>query len=186
MSTLTVKEAALYFYGTSARGLTLQARDLMVTCELADAGSFPTLGGPYQAGDNVNISGQLAGEQTLRHGPVYFNGKRYATLHFEGSLVVTAAPFVVPPLSSSPVDIRTAFGLSGTLKAYASSNISGNGGPAVFEYGLNGKGYATAHFSSPHPAGNQQVTEILSLFYYCTPCHGARLSNWLRCLLARD
>jgi len=167
-STVKISEAVLYFYGINARGFTLRAKNLMATLNLADSGSFPVLGA-YKAGEVINISGTLAGEQTLHSGPAYYDGKRYPKLFYEGSLVFNANRFALPPDSSHSVSIRVPFAFTGNLKAYESSNISGGGGPAVFDVVLSGKGQATANFGASYNVGSGRARDILTLFYYFLP-----------------
>lgn len=170
MSSLNVNEAVLYFYGTNAHEFTLHTRHLMATLYLSDTGSFP-VDRPCRADDVVNLSGLLAGGQTLRHGPAYYNGKRYSKLFYEGSVAFNATPFSLPPDSALPVSIRTRFRLAGNLKAYESDNISGGGGPPVFDVTLGGNGHATANFGASYDSGSSQIRDTLALFYYCSRSH---------------
>jgi len=175
-----VREGLLCIYSTSGRVLTLSAGELIATFNLGDTGSFP-VPGIYSAGDSVNISGNLAGDQTLRFGPAHYNNKNYSQLWYEGVLAFTAKPFVLPPSSTVSISLHTPFTFTGNLKAYESNNISGGGGPAVFDLDLTGKGQATAIFS----ASNNNARSVMTLLYYFTPCHGFSLCNWLRCRFSR-
>ncbi len=183
MTTLRVTEGLLFFYGLTGRGLTLQTKDLMATLELADTGSFPIPSNPYKAGDVINISGNLAGDQTLRNGPAYYNGTSYPKLWYEGSLEFHARPITAPGDSSNPVAIRTTFKFSGNLRAYQSNNISGGGGPAVFDVALIGRGRATVHLGTSHDVGGGTlVRDARAWLYYFSSCH-ASLCRWIRCAL---
>lgn len=153
MATLKVTEGLLFFYGISGRGLTLHTKHLMATLELGDTGSFPIPGNPYGAGDIINISGKLSGGQTLQSGPVYYNGTSFAKLWYEGSLEFHVRNITAPADSSQSVSKRAAFKFSGSLKAYQSNNVSGGGGPAVFDVKLAGKGQATVHLGISYGLG---------------------------------
>ncbi len=169
MATLKVNGGILFFYGTTGRGLTLQTKNLMATFDLGDTGSFSIPSGPHQSGEVVDISGNLAGDQTLRSGPAYHKGKKYPKLWYEGSLEFSAVPLTVPGDSARPVAVRTRFTFQGTLKSFLSSNISGQGGPAVFDMALTGGGTATAFFSASHSAGaNLLVRDVLAQSYSFT------------------
>jgi len=171
-----VREGLLHIFPSFGRGLTLKAGEMIATFSLSDTGSFP-VPGIYSAGDSLNISGNLAGDQTLRFGPAHYGDRNYAQLWYEGALAFTARPFILPPGSSAPLTIHTPFTFAGSLKGYESSNISGGGGPAVFDLALAGKGQATATFSAP----NNGARSIMVLFYYFTPCHRVSFVDWLRC-----
>lgn len=169
MTIANVTGGVLFFYGIEGRGLTVQAKDLMTTFDLADTGSFSVPSGPHKAGDIINISGNIAGGQTLRFGPVYYKGTSYPKLWYEGSLEFRAAPITVPRDSSQPVAVHTRFTLEGTLKAYKSNNISGGGGPAVFDVALTGRGKTTAYFDASHDAGlHKLVRDVRAWFYSFT------------------
>lgn len=166
MPTLKVSGGILFFYGTTPRGLTLQTKNLMTTFDLGDTGSFSIPSGPHQSGEVVDISGNLAGDQTLRVGPAYYEGTKYPKLWYEGSLEFHAVPLTVPGVSALPVAVCTRFTFAGTLKAYLSNNISGGGGPAVFDVALTGGGVATAYFSASRSAGaNLLVRDVLTQSY---------------------
>lgn len=185
MIPLDVTEGVLLFYGITARGLTLRAKDLGATFDLADTGSFSIPSNPLKAGDAINISGNLAGGQTLRSGPAYYEGEVYSKLWYEGSLEFHATPVIVPPDSSNPVAIRTPFKFMGNLKAYQSNNISGGGGPAVLDIALIGRGQATADLCASYDDGaGGLVREVCAWFYYFSPCHFS-LRHWIRCALSR-
>lgn len=153
MTTLRVTAGQLVFYGVSGRGFTLKTSNLIATLDLADTGSFPIPGGPYPAGSLIDASGNLAGEQTLRNGPAYFGGTSYPRLWYEGSLSITARLVPAPGNSSAPVAVRTRFTLRGTLRAFQSSNISGGGGPAVFDVALVAKGRSTVVLGASYDVG---------------------------------
>lgn len=169
MATLKVNGGILFFYGTTGRGLTLQTKNLMATFDLGDTGSFSIPSGPHRAGEEVDTSGNLAGDQTLRFGPAYHEGKQYPKLWYAGSLAFRAVPLTVPHDSARPVAVRTRFTFEGTLKAFLSNNISGQGGPAVFDVALTGGGTATAFFSASHSAGaSLLVRDVLAQSYSFT------------------
>jgi hypothetical protein len=87
-----VTGGSLCLIGSSGRDFNFEAKDLTVTVSLGDAGSFPIVAGAVTAGSSFNPSGTLAGEQTLRFGPVDFQGVSYASLFFSGSLQFAANP----------------------------------------------------------------------------------------------
>jgi len=184
MTPLDVNEGLLFFYGITGRGLTLRTKDLMATFDLADTGSFSIPSNPLKAGDIINISGILAGGQTLRSGPAYYQGTSYSKLWYEGSLEFHATSITVPPDSSSPVAIGTAFTFKGNLTAYHSNNISGAGGPAVLDVALLGRGQATVSLCASYAGGNSLVRDVRTWFYYFLPCRFS-LRRWIRCTLSR-
>ena len=166
MATLKVTAGLLVFYGVSGRAFTLRAKNLVATLQLADTGSFPIPSVPYQAGNLINISGNLAGGQTLRNGPAYYNGTSYPKLWYEGSLVFTAQKIAAPGSSASPVSVQMPFKFKGTLKAYPSDNSSGGGGVAVFDVALAGKGEATAFLSASFDVGGGTLARNVRAWLY--------------------
>jgi len=126
---------------------------MMATLELGDTGSFPIPSNPYRTGDVINISGNLGGGQTLRSGPAYYNGTSFAKLWYEGSLEFHVRNIMAPAESSQPVMKRATFKFAGRLKAYQSNNGSGDGGPAVFDVKLVGKGQAFVHLGISYELG---------------------------------
>lgn len=164
MTNQTVIGGMLFFYGTAEHGLTLQTKDLMATFALADTGSFLIPNSPI-IGEIADVSGNLAGDQTLRFGSAYYEGTRYAKLWYEGSLEFRAAPITVPRHSSNPVAVRTRFAFEGTLTAYESNNVFGGGGPAVLDMVLAGGGTATAYFGAAHSVGSTLVRDLLAQCY---------------------
>lgn len=148
-----ITEGILFFYGTSGRGLTLHAKHLMATLELGDTGSFPIPSNPYRAGEIIDITGTLAGGQSLRNGPAYYNGASFPKLWYEGSLEFLVHDIISPADSSQPVAKYAAFRLRGNLRAYQANNVAGNGGPPVFDVRLVGKGRATVHLSPSRDLG---------------------------------
>lgn len=153
VATLNITEGILFFYGTSGRGLTLHAKHLMATLELGDTGGFPIPSNPYKAGDIIQITGTLGGGQTLRNGPAYYRGARYPKLWYEGTLQFLVRKIIAPADSPHPIAKRAAFRLKGNLRAYQANNIAGNGGPAVFDVRLVGKGRATVYLSASRDLG---------------------------------
>ena len=166
MTQSRITEGLLYFYGVSGRGFTLQTKNLMATLELGDTGSFPIPSNPYKAGDIINISGNLAGGQTLRSGPAYYNGTGYPKLWYEGSLEFRANPIAAPGDSSSRVAIRAPFKFKGNLKAYQSNNISGGGGPVVFHVALIGRGRATVNLGASYDVGGGTFARAARAWLY--------------------
>jgi hypothetical protein len=161
-----VTEGLLCFYGVAGRGFTLHTKNLMATFELGDTGSFPIPSNPYKAGDIIDISGNLAGGQTLRSGPCYYNGTSHPKLWYEGSFEFHAQPIAAPGNSSSPVAIRTPFKFKGSLRAYQSNNISGTGGPAVFDVALIGKGRATVNLGASYDVGGGTLGRAARAWLY--------------------
>jgi len=174
-----VNEGLLYIYSVSTHGLILKTKDLIANLNLGDSGSFP-VPNVYGAGATVNLSGNLAGDQTLRNGPGYYQTRSYSTLWYEGALAFTATPFVLPAASSSALSITTPFTLSGNLKGFESNNINGNA-PQVFDVTLTGKGQLTAKFS----AATSGARSLQTLFFYFTPCHRMSFLDWFVCRLLR-
>jgi hypothetical protein len=157
----------LFFYGIGARGLTLQSKNLLVTFDLGDSGSFSLPNGPYPAAAAIKLSGNLTGDQTLHFGPAYYAGTQYATLWYEGSLQFKVAKLLAPAASSQPVTAKTKFTFKATLKAFQANNISGGGGPPVFNVSLTGNGIATAFLGASYPGPNPaaQVRDVLAQSY---------------------
>jgi len=180
--TSIVSEGLLYMYSTGGQGFTLQAQGLVATLNLSDTGSFPILGS-YDAGDSVNLSGNLAGDQTLHSGPAYYNTKSYSKLWYEGSLSFTATSFTLPPNSPDPVTVSTPFTFAGNLRSFESNNISGGGGPVVFDIAFSGKGRATAIFSVANSGTCPQNRCVQALLYYFTSSYGF---SWRDLLLRRQ
>ena len=153
---------SLFIYQPGLSLFALESTDFAIRFELADFGSIPMPEMKSQ-GQTLNLSGYLGGGQTLRYGEVDYGGKVYPRLWFEGDLHITATPFIVPANSSHPIHHTTPFELTGTLKAFMADNISGNGGPAVFDYSLYGNGKVSVRLG-PF-SGNRPVT---SYFYSFT------------------
>ena len=161
----TVTGGSLCLIGSSGRDFNFKSTDLTVAFRLGDAGSFPIVVGIVSAGSSFNPSGTLAGEQTLKSGPVEFQGVAYASLFFSGSLQFTADPVVIPADSAVPLQLKTKFTLSGTLSAFHNNPFVGPPGPAVFEATLDGHGSTVVRCSASHPSGATMVRDLTSLFF---------------------
>lgn len=165
MATAKVNGGVLYFYGIGARGLTMQTKDMMATLDLADTGSFSIPSGAHAAGQIMTLSGNLAGNQTLRFGPAYYQGTNYPKLWYEGSLKFIAAPIAVPGNSAQPVAVRATFTFNGTLRAFTSNNNAGGGGAPVLDVALTGKGTATAYFGATYAGARKPVRDVIAQSY---------------------
>jgi hypothetical protein len=156
---------SLFGTGSSTPDFNFEAKDLAVAFRLGDGGSFPLVISVVTAGSSFNASGTLAGDQTLRFGPVDYQGVSYPSLFFTGSLQFTATPVVIPANSAAPLQLNTKFKLSGTLSAFQNNPFTGPPGPAVFEATLTGKGTAGVRCSPSHPSGGSTVRDVSSLFF---------------------
>ena len=161
----TVTGGSLCGIGSSGRDFNFEAKDLTVAFRLGDAGSLPIVAVVVTAGSSFDASGSLAGEQTVRFGPVDFQGVSYPSLFFSGSLQFTADPVVIPPDSATPLLLSTKFTFGGTLSAYHNNPFVGPPGPAVFEAKLKGHGTTVVRCSASHPAGATMVRDLTSLFF---------------------
>ena len=161
----TVTGGSLFGSGSSAPDFNFEAKDLAVAFRLGDAGSFPIVAVVVTAGSSFNASGTLAGEQTLRSGPVDFKGVSYTKLFFSGELDFTAEPVVIPSDSATPLQLSTKFTFGGTLSAYHNNPFVGPPGPAVFEAKLKGHGTAVLRCSASQPVGATMVRNLTSLFF---------------------
>ena len=67
MAAMKVTAGQLAIYTPTARAFTMRSKDgLFATLDLGDTGSFPVPGGPFPPGSVIDISGTIAGDQTLR------------------------------------------------------------------------------------------------------------------------
>jgi len=161
----TVTGGSLCLIGSGGRDFNFKAKDLTVAFRLGDAGSVPIVATVVTAGSSFNASGTLAGEQTLRFGPVEFQGVAHASLFFSGSLQFTAKPVVIPADSATPLQLKKKFTFGGTLSAYHNNPFVGPPGPAVFEATLKGSGTVVVRCSASHPSGAATVRDLTSLFF---------------------
>lgn len=162
----TVTAGQLVFYGVSGRGLTLKSKELIATLGLADTGSFSIPSGPLKPGDIVPVSGILAGEQTLRNGPANYLGTSHAKLWYEGTLQFEVRAVTAPASSNKPVTIHPRFTFTGNLKAFAASNITGGGGPPVFDVALTGRGRATIVLGASYDVGGGVLARDIRAWFY--------------------
>ncbi len=165
MTALRVTSGQLVFYGVSGRGLTLKSKELIATLDLADTGSFSIPSGPFKAGDVVNVSGNLTGDQTLRFGPANYLGTSHAKLWYEGSLQFAVRAELAPASSNKPVTMHPRFAFRGNLKAFAASNVSGGGAP-VFDVALAGHGRSTIVLGASYDIGGGVLARDIHAWYY--------------------
>jgi hypothetical protein len=156
---------SLFGTGSTTPDFNFAAKDLTVVVRLGDAGSFPLVGTIVTAGSSFNASGTLAGDQTLRFGPVEFQGIAYSQLFFTGSLQFTAKPVIIPADSATPLQLKTKFSVAGMFNAYHNNPFIGDPGPAVFEATLKGGGTALVRCSASHSLGATTVRDVSSLFF---------------------
>src|SRR5262245_26156376 len=161
----TVKGVSLFVVGAEVPDFNFEARNLTVAFRLGDSGSFPITATPVTAGLSFNASGTLAGEQTLKTGPVDFQGVSYPSLFFNGSLLFAADPVTIPADSASPLPLSTPLKLSGTLNAYHNNPFVGPPGPPVFQAKLKGHGHAEIRCSASHAVGATITRDLTSLFF---------------------
>jgi len=172
MSTRSIREGLLVFYGLAPRWLTMHSKDLMVTLELADTGGFSIPSGPYKPGDSIDASGILSGDQTLHCGPAYYNGTSYPKLWYAGSLRFQANPVTAPGSSAGPARVRTDFSCSGNLIAYLKNPFLGNPGPPVFDTDLEGRGKTTLHLTAPYGSAGGVLLRDVRAWLYCFRSRG--------------
>lgn len=168
MAALKVVGGLLVFYGTTGRSFTIRTPKckLVATLDLADTGGFPIPGGPYVPGATINISGILAGDQTLRFGPAHYDGVSYPRRWYEGSFEFKAQQIVAPGNSASARTVQTPFTMKGFLRGFAANNNLGNGGPATFDEPLAGRGTATLVLGPSYVIGGTQQARDARLWMY--------------------
>ncbi len=154
---------SLFIFGGNAAGFGLETHDFAIQFRLGDIGSFP-IALMVSAGDTINLSALLAGDQTLNVGVADVGGQVYPQLFFTGVLQFHALPIVVPADSGLPVHRTTHFTLDGNLQAYHNNPFIGPPGPPVFDVALSGGGRTTVRFG-PTVAGTRSVTSYFLSFH---------------------
>lgn len=146
---------------------TVHSKTLTASPNLAavwDTG-LPLVGKSYKAGQDIKVSGQMAGDQTLRTGPAVYEGKYYEKLWFTGSFKFVGEPVACPADSNKPISVRTKFSVTGGFSGFK-DNTLGDTGPAIFTFdAIEGKGQATIQLGPSVLDGNVKRREQILLVY---------------------
>jgi len=167
MATMKITGGILAPYGVGRPCVfTLHSRDLTASPNLSapwDTG-LPLIGRSFKAGQSINVSGAMAGDQTLRSGPVFYKGTYFPQLWFTGSFAFAGTPVAAPANSTKPVSVRTKFEVTGSFSGFA-DNTLGETGPAVFSFTIAGKGQATLQLSASYISGPDKIRDQVLLVY---------------------